>query len=726
MVPEPQSILGAIYEAVKMIKSKVEQVKANKAKCKRLYERVMIITEPLQTLTPDKVKDAQLALEDIHNTLQEAVSLVIKFSEPRGWLKKAINAESDKQAFEEIYQKLAESISHINFGVSVQTLNEVKEFINNKDARAEEDSADSEADKGDHAAIEEILELCRQELIEEQEIRKTVTELSVGQKEELKLLEEQNAKWEILSQQMIALTEQLNNATSKKEVKVTILPNQKRISLQALTFKKLLENKNGKQRWKGLYHQHKVLIECLEGKSDSEEFKLFEREIKILSKLSSESSAPSIVNFHGAYIGDGRICAVFDYNSRSKSLRDLLDEIYQTAIQSNDNQEIKKTNLFHLRRKLKIAEDIATGLNFLHKNEFIHRDLTSSNMLVDERDCIKIGGFGLMKVLQHRADELDIHSIRTVNSDNNSAASKFEIVEWASPELKSKTQVITKKSDVFSFGGILWEIFTGQKAPAVIPYQDMTSIFKSIPTETLKQIPEKIIDLIKDCWNENPESRPDIYTIMSKLSELKKGISSDEHYEEASAYDKAGMKESAYRRYMSAAEKGSFRAETHYAAFIYDGVFCPRDREKAIAIWKRNATQHKHAFAMSKLVAAYEKYEDADNLKEALFWCDKLIARYLEEPEKVPVNEISKQKTKSIELHKRLSFSYEKQGNLKLAIDSWKQMMTRYRKYSDKPLAEDIKLQEIKLAKLNQQLQVLQNMQGAAKEAECVHKSFGL
>ena len=94
---------------------------------------------------------------------------------------------------------------------------------------------------------------------------------------------------------------------------------------------------------------------------------------------------------------------------------------------------------------------------------------------------------------------------------------------WMSPEvLKGQTQLITEKSDVWSFGVVLFEIVTRtmpwkEKIPQAIAY----AIFEGERLKMPEDIQPEILSLANDCWNEDPALRPSFSAIIERLSTLK-------------------------------------------------------------------------------------------------------------------------------------------------------------------------------------------------------------
>jgi serine/threonine protein kinase len=101
---------------------------------------------------------------------------------------------------------------------------------------------------------------------------------------------------------------------------------------------------------------------------------------------------------------------------------------------------------------LKLALDIAHGMQYLHSQGILHRDLKSENLLLGEDMSVKVADFG----------------ISCLESQCGSSKGFTGTYRWMAPEM-IKEKHHTKKVDVYSFGIVLWELLT-----ALTPFDNMT------------------------------------------------------------------------------------------------------------------------------------------------------------------------------------------------------------------------------------------------------------
>ena len=148
-----------------------------------------------------------------------------------------------------------------------------------------------------------------------------------------------------------------------------------------------------------------------------------------------------IVLINGAITKKEDLIIVMEY-CEGGSLRQVLDALDGTP--------------WEVSRQISVAIDIAFGMEYLHSQQVIHRDLKSPNILITGSGVAKVTDFGQSKSA-------------TFNTLKSRATSQGSVgtVKWNAPEVDEGE--ITKKSDVFSFSVILWELLTAGE-----PWQGLT------------------------------------------------------------------------------------------------------------------------------------------------------------------------------------------------------------------------------------------------------------
>lgn len=239
--------------------------------------------------------------------------------------------------------------------------------------------------------------------------------------------------------------------------------------------------------WNGSDVAVKVLMEQ---DFHAERFKEFLREVSIMKRLRH----PNIVLFMGAVTQPPNLSIVTEYLSRGSlyrllhkpGAREMLDE----------------------RRRLSMAYDVAKGMNYLHKRNppIVHRDLKSPNLLVDKKYTVKVCDFGLSRF-----------KANTFLSSKSAAGTP----EWMAPEVL-RDEASNEKSDIYSFGIILWELATLQQPWSNLnPAQVVAAVgFKGKRLEIPRDLNPQVASIIEACWANEPWKRPSFFNIMESLKPL--------------------------------------------------------------------------------------------------------------------------------------------------------------------------------------------------------------
>lgn len=152
------------------------------------------------------------------------------------------------------------------------------------------------------------------------------------------------------------------------------------------------------------------------------------------------------------------------------------------------------------------ALQIAHGLNAAHERHMVHRDLKPENLFLTNDGRIKILDFGVAKLLAPLGDDRTIQDLTTVTK----AGAVVGTVAYMAPE-QLRSKAVDHRSDIFSFGAILYEMLTGSRAfRGETEVDTITAVLREEPPDAeLDQasVPSGYQDIIRHCLDKDPENR---------------------------------------------------------------------------------------------------------------------------------------------------------------------------------------------------------------------------
>jgi len=182
-------------------------------------------------------------------------------------------------------------------------------------------------------------------------------------------------------------------------------------------------------------------------------------------------------------------------------ITELMKSDLSILVQSKEKIEWKE--------RIQMATDIARGMTYLHNMEppMVHRDLKTGNCLVDEYRRVKISDFGTAVTLNLMGTEL------------------VGTAAYMSPE-RLREEQSDEKTDVFSFGVILWELLTrkfpweGLSNIQIVARAGFANELLAVPEQPPKGCPPSYLNLILDCCDRYNSKRPSFETLLKLLREM--------------------------------------------------------------------------------------------------------------------------------------------------------------------------------------------------------------
>uniref|UniRef100_A0A6A7FQ23 Tyrosine-protein kinase receptor n=1 Tax=Hirondellea gigas TaxID=1518452 RepID=A0A6A7FQ23_9CRUS len=226
----------------------------------------------------------------------------------------------------------------------------------------------------------------------------------------------------------------------------------------------------------------------------------FHREVELMTDLRH----PNIVCLMGVVLKEDPMCMIFEHMSQGDLHEFLQCHSPRSDASASSDDGMSTATLDHTEM-LAIATQIAAGLEYLASHHYVHRDIASRNCLVGDNLTVKISDFGLSR---------DIYS-----SDYYRVQSKSLLpVRWMPPESILYGKFSTE-SDVWSFGVLLWEIFSY----GLQPYYGYNNpeVIELIRSRHLLPCPDncqpRLYALMVECWHETPHRRPSFREIHQRL-----------------------------------------------------------------------------------------------------------------------------------------------------------------------------------------------------------------
>ncbi|XP_056288938.1 fibroblast growth factor receptor 1b isoform X2 [Pseudoliparis swirei] len=296
----------------------------------------------------------------------------------------------------------------------------------------------------------------------------------------------------------------------------------------------------------------KVAVKMLKADATEKDLSDLISEMEMMKMIGKHKN---IINLLGACTQGGPLYVVVEYASQG-NLREFLRTRRPVGLEYWSGPQRAPLGGPEVRELVSAAYQVARGMDYLASKKCIHRDLAARNVLVTEDDVMKIADFGLARDVHHidyykktsncphvltSSCPLVLtssHPHLLVSSCPNilmsfcphiltSSSPRVLMslcpqgrlpVKWMAPEALFD-RVSTHQSDVWSFGVLLWEIFTlgGSPYPGV-PVEELFKLLKEgHRMEKPSACPQELYLMMKDCWHAVPSRRPRFSQLVEDL-----------------------------------------------------------------------------------------------------------------------------------------------------------------------------------------------------------------
>ncbi|XP_022092217.1 muscle, skeletal receptor tyrosine protein kinase-like [Acanthaster planci] len=243
-----------------------------------------------------------------------------------------------------------------------------------------------------------------------------------------------------------------------------------------------------------------VAVKMLKANADRDVQEYFNREAEIIARFDN----PNVIKLLGVCFVGKPLCLLLEYMGQG----DLQEFLHYHDPNKSPQGRPGSVSRLTSRTQLNLAYQVACGMVYLTEKRFVHRDIATRNCLVGNNNEVKISDFGLARYLGS-SDHYLGHKDETIP------------IRWTAPEALWHYK-FTTYSDVWSFGVLLWEIFSFARQP----YENMTheevflQTYKGHVLEPPKNTPHCIYEVIQMCCSQDLNARPSFHTLRDTLNSM--------------------------------------------------------------------------------------------------------------------------------------------------------------------------------------------------------------
>jgi len=455
-MPSPLEIVQDVVTVARAIYAQAQMVESNKAAWGNLNDVIQQITSSLRGLSElPNTENFVMSLTKLQDQMREIHEFTDKLCK-MSYVRRFACAGRHQWELNNYRQGLLELIPLLQLGLSAQPL------------------MDREKDR-QREAINRRAELAdREAFIKQQE--KLLQEKQAAHLREKRDLEA------VMQKQMDAFREQLEKNWKPREEAVSKkgpLPEELLVKLYDITFeRKVIESRLG-DIYHGTWKNQPVLIKLIEGSIHETDRDQFIREARLMSQLRHSA----IVPFYGACFERNRMCIV-------------TGRIESTLMHS--------LNTLSIEERYAISQDLASGLQYFHQQAIFHNDIHPNRVGITQR---------------HAGQWIDLSWIKTELCSMASLGIAHDTTLWQAPEIWRHRERVSQESDVYSFGWLLWTLYTGRMPfPGERGAEFLKAIKDGVRETIPSDCPRHLSELITACWSTDPTQRPTLRQIMTTLA----------------------------------------------------------------------------------------------------------------------------------------------------------------------------------------------------------------
>uniref|UniRef100_A0A3P8UQX3 Mixed lineage kinase domain like pseudokinase n=1 Tax=Cynoglossus semilaevis TaxID=244447 RepID=A0A3P8UQX3_CYNSE len=444
-----------ILSIASQIYTLVENVKANKNRCRRVCSRVQALEELVNSIRERKTiqTDVEKALKELCVTLRSAEQLIKKYTLSK-WVERILKSGSHGEEFNSVNERLNDAFQVLSGALQVEQGNLLFKVF---EQASNIDEVDGKKDNAELEKCEQLLVLSMQKEFES--VKYNVEKLPRVIDEDIRMIKPDELKYEHPKRAFMK--------TSTSEVY--------------------------RGEYRGFTVAIKRYIDPLSTSPRSIRY-IFDKEVETMRRFES----PNILRMFGICVQneDGpnpQFLIIMEYCEKG-NLREVLDS----------DAKLSWT------RKARMCLDAAQGLYRLHQTEVkskVHGCITSSKFLVAEGYRVKLGGFELTKT------ETSLNA--TKEKDREIRSLGYSSPQM----LNDINHVYSKECEMYSFGIVLWEISTRKKPFEGFSNREIyQKVCKEKFKEMLPEdCPESLGDLINACRAYDNFQRPSAGVLLDKL-----------------------------------------------------------------------------------------------------------------------------------------------------------------------------------------------------------------